>query len=176
MHAAIRDLMICQVAPGDWGKIDGKNYYNLGLESEHVYFLKSTAKHEMTSDQWVRAREMEILLLMHWDHMVTMIRTSMKLCSIIWSLHIDGLVQERRNSSALAMELRLSCTNPLISAIHISGSAQEGSDLWSPFNWHDYTFITAWISNYIHYKVRDEIAYPFPKFNNCTVQVWKWDK
>ena len=26
--------------------------------------------------------------------------------------HIDGLVQERRNSSALAMELRLSCTKP----------------------------------------------------------------
>ena len=26
---------------------------------------------------------------------------------------IDGLVQERRNSSALAMELRLSCTNQL---------------------------------------------------------------
>ena len=25
---------------------------------------------------------------------------------------IDGLVQERHNSSALAMELRLSCTNP----------------------------------------------------------------
>ena len=28
--------------------------------------------------------------------------------------YIDGLVQERRNSSALAMEFRLSCTNPLI--------------------------------------------------------------
>ena len=26
----------------------------------------------------------------------------------------DGLVQERRNSSELAMELRLSCTNPSI--------------------------------------------------------------
>ena len=26
--------------------------------------------------------------------------------------HVDGVVQERRNSSALAMELRLSCTNP----------------------------------------------------------------
>ena len=25
---------------------------------------------------------------------------------------IDGLVQERRNASALAMQLRLSCTNP----------------------------------------------------------------
>ena len=29
-------------------------------------------------------------------------------------IHIDGLMQERRNSSALAMELRLSCTNPSI--------------------------------------------------------------
>ena len=28
--------------------------------------------------------------------------------------HIEGLVQERHNSSALAMELRLSCTNPSI--------------------------------------------------------------
>ena len=27
---------------------------------------------------------------------------------------IDGLAQERNNSSALAMELRLSCTDPLI--------------------------------------------------------------
>ena len=31
----------------------------------------------------------------------------------VW-LDIDGLVHERRNSSALAMELRLSCTKPLI--------------------------------------------------------------
>ena len=28
--------------------------------------------------------------------------------------NIDGLVQERCNSSGLAMELRLSCTNPSI--------------------------------------------------------------
>ena len=27
------------------------------------------------------------------------------------NFHINGLVQERRNSSALTMELRLSCTN-----------------------------------------------------------------
>ena len=27
-------------------------------------------------------------------------------------VYINGLVQERRNSSALAMELRLSCINP----------------------------------------------------------------
>ena len=30
----------------------------------------------------------------------------------MWPPNIDGLVQEKRNSSALAMELRLSCTNP----------------------------------------------------------------
>ena len=30
------------------------------------------------------------------------------------TLHIDGLEQERSNSSVVAMELRLSCTNPSI--------------------------------------------------------------
>ena len=30
--------------------------------------------------------------------------------------YIDGLVQERRNSIATALELRLSCTNPSIYA------------------------------------------------------------
>ena len=29
-----------------------------------------------------------------------------------FTLRIDGLVQERRNSSVLAMELHLSCSNP----------------------------------------------------------------
>ena len=31
-----------------------------------------------------------------------------------YQLNIDGLVKDRRNSSALAMELRLTCTDPLI--------------------------------------------------------------
>ena len=35
------------------------------------------------------------------------------------SLHIDGLVQERRNSIANALELLLSCTNPSIYGIKI---------------------------------------------------------
>ena len=33
--------------------------------------------------------------------------------------HIARLVQERRNSSALAMELRLSCTNPSICEVYL---------------------------------------------------------
>ena len=32
----------------------------------------------------------------------------------VTTMAYDGLVQERRNSSALAMELRLSCINPSI--------------------------------------------------------------
>ena len=30
-----------------------------------------------------------------------------------------------------------------------------------------------WISNYIHF-CEDEITYPFPNFNGCTVGVWEW--
>ena len=29
------------------------------------------------------------------------------------------------------------------------------------------------ISNYVPYKVWDEITYPFPNFNGCTVEIWK---
>ena len=36
---------------------------------------------------------------------------------------IDGLVQERRNSSAIAMELRLSCTNPSLLMLLINGKS-----------------------------------------------------
>ena len=43
--------------------------------------------------------------------------------SIVFLGYIDGLVQERRNSSALAMELHLSCTNS--STWYIDGLVQE---------------------------------------------------
>ena len=33
---------------------------------------------------------------------------------LFYTLHIDGIMQERRNASALEMGLRLSCTNPSI--------------------------------------------------------------
>ena len=35
------------------------------------------------------------------------------------------------------------------------------------------TYMFAWICNYIHYKVWDEIVYPFVKFNGASI-VWKW--
>ena len=43
--------------------------------------------------------------------------------------------------------------------------------LWAPFYYHGLTLIPAWISNYIHYNVWDEITYPFLNFNGATVEV-----
>ena len=36
------------------------------------------------------------------------------------------------------------------------------------------TSILVWISNDIHYKVWDEVTYPFPNSNGFTVEVWEW--
>ena len=40
-------------------------------------------------------------------------------CNNLWNNHIDGVVQERRNSSVLAIKLSLSCTNPSIYTLHL---------------------------------------------------------
>ena len=39
---------------------------------------------------------------------------------------------------------------------------------------HGLTLIPAWMNNYIHYKVWDEINYSIPNFNGCTADVWEW--
>ena len=58
---------------------------------------------------------------MYSSWQITVVRSrdchGFKLClflsiAALQGCHFDGLVQERRNSSTLAMELRLSCTNP----------------------------------------------------------------
>ena len=53
-----------------------------------------------------------------------------------WWDKIDGLVQERSNTSALAMELRLSCTNPLkyqwLSALLYYNSSVSAMELLQP--------------------------------------------
>ena len=41
---------------------------------------------------------------------------------------------------------------------------------------HGLTLIPAQISNYLHYKVWDEITYPFPNFNGATVEVMGMDR
>ena len=36
-----------------------------------------------------------------------------------------------------------------------------------------FTLILAWISNYLHYKVWDEIIYPLRNFSGATLDVWE---
>ena len=56
---------------------------------------------------------------------------------------------------------------------HFISSRVCGSniDTSGPFYLHGLTLIPAWISNYIHYKVWDEITYPFLNLNGETVEV-----
>ena len=37
---------------------------------------------------------------------------------------------------------------------------------WHPLNQRGLTLFPAWMSNYIHYEIWDEIIYPFPNFGN----------
>ena len=34
--------------------------------------------------------------------------------------------------------------------------------------------VNPWLINYIHYKMWDEITYPFPNFNGAAVEVWEY--
>ena len=71
--------------------------------------------------------------------------------------YIDGLVQERRNSSALAMELRLSCINPWTWYVKHCPSkwfvawmkvpCHYLNQCWLVFNWHTRTYINKIYSN-----------------------------
>ena len=49
-----------------------------------------------------------------------------------------------------------------------------GLHFFSPTNTFILTCIPAWISGHMPSKVWDEIIYPFPNFNGCTVEVWEW--
>ena len=66
----------------------------------------------------------------------------MVLAKDINQYYIDGLVQERLNSNALAMELRLSCTNPsiciwdFVQLCHENFYKWYSNILWSHQLWH----------------------------------------
>ena len=67
---------------------------------------------------------------------------------LIWHLtcaqhpaHIDGLVQERRNSIANALELHLSCTNPSI------------------YRWLDSTVVTPWLRHWSYHDTEPSHRY-----------------
>ena len=48
----------------------------------------------------------------------------------------------------------------------------HGNDL-GRFHKRGLILIPAWINNHMQSKMWDEISYPFPNFNGCTVEVWE---
>ena len=59
-----------------------------------------------------------MLLVIHATHLsITFVLKHQRGCDDASNIYINGLVLERRNSSAFAMELRLSCTDPSISTV-----------------------------------------------------------
>ena len=50
--------------------------------------------------------------------------------------------------------------------VQVSNASGDGL---GPFYQHGLTLIPPWKNYNIHYKVLDEISYPFPKFNGTTV-------
>ena len=62
------------------------------------------------------------------------------------------------NQSALRLEFTMV----------VRGVQSKKSDP-GPFHWHGLILISTWISYHNHYKVWEEITYPFPNFNGCTI-------
>ena len=75
-----------------------------------------------------------------------------------------------RRLDSIAAELHAICQIDIdILTLKCTPSIQH---IWGPLYLYGLTFIPVWISNYIHYKVFDEIAYPFLNFNGEAVEVW----
>ena len=106
-----------------------------------------------------------------------------------WLYQINGLVMSIRKN---VNRLQSTNTEKMMVNCHISSkqfiapmlemqtwnSRCKLMKLWSPprdnFYWHWLPWITAQISNYIHYKVWHEITVPLRNFSNATVEVWEW--
>ena len=53
---------------------------------------------------------------------------------------------------------------------HPANHAYQPFNSWGPFYWHGLILILAWLNEYIHYNVWDEITYPFPHLSGRTVE------
>ena len=73
-------------------------------DNQSLIYNFAGEKHNQCISLWIPQRESATTIFLYY-------------CMV--NVHIDGLVQARRNSIANALELRLSCTNPSVYAIVI---------------------------------------------------------
>ena len=102
----IDDKLISEVSSYPW--------YNLREPKGPLSFNEAPRNIQDNFDSYAK-----LVQVMAWCHLRHCVRKSIpNTKSILHFTNINGLVQERYNSSALAMELCLSCTNPSICSIH----------------------------------------------------------
>ena len=94
------------------------NVYKIMLNAEKWNFNWAETKYIYVHNEMIRTRQ-ELLPLSEMEvrRQTRFYASSLHSCDP-WSWYINGLVQESRNYSALTMEIRLSCINPSIYALH----------------------------------------------------------
>ena len=84
------------------------------------------------------------------------------LCQCLW-----------RNNGGWRSRWQIPNPNKTWQSVNRVHSSSDMLYLGRPSYLHELTLIP-WINNHIHYKMWDEIIYPFTSFNDCTVEVWEW--
>ena len=79
----------------------------------------------------------------------------------------------RSHESTVIWQLNNSKTKPNKNLSIFDGTYYKFIVLSGPF-FHGSTLMTAWSDKYTHYKMWDEITYPFLNCNSCTVEVPEW--
>ena len=83
--------------------------------------------------------------------------------------HFDGLVWERCNSSALAMELHLSCTNPSIYG-HEAWTIMAAHGRWHLWSWSLNQHGRPWQTTFV--VMRPEPTWPPMADDICSHETW----
>ena len=99
-----------------------------------------------------------VMLPPNWRYFVT----CTQVYQILLLAHFDGM-------SELVGMGRTGCLQLLV-AKHIKFKPSKPG---APFTDHGFILFPAWVSDYIHYKVRVEVTYSFPNFTGATVEVWE---
>ena len=99
------ELLQSYTKPLSWHTSDAVGQqYDFQYDLDHVQRNQGDQRHTREHHIEGHCMNLEYMDVAKAQHIVHQIGRMM--------VHIDGLVQERCNSSVLAMELRLSCTNP----------------------------------------------------------------
>ena len=110
---------------------------------------------------WIKQFTVQILVLSPWN-------SHPPICQML-IINTDGRQNVMSGSefyTGYVESIRLRASNPKLEFHALT-------TFWDYFHLDGVTLIPVRICNYIHYKVYDDIIYPFPNFNCAAVEVWE---